>query len=50
MKELIEFMEFHEYCTGGHKIVKKVKEWIEMDEVTRKRIAERVKEKKNGSS
>ena len=46
MKELIEFMEFHQYCTGNHSIVIKVLEWMEMDGPTRKRIAERVAGKK----
>lgn len=46
MQELIEFMEFHQYCTGNHNIVTKVMEWLEMDDETRKRITERVLEKK----
>jgi hypothetical protein len=46
MNELIRFMEFHEYVTGDYRTVEKVRERLNMPEVTRQKITEKVQDKK----
>jgi hypothetical protein len=46
MNELIRFMEFHEYVSGDYRTVEKVREWLNMPEVTRQKITEKVQDKK----